>query len=160
MKRQAPPRVAAAEEPRWTPSSAIDRARRLRYRRLVTSIASPRRKMVAKPARVAAKRRVASGVAGAGEPLRVLLPVETRAKLAEQASRRGIDIEAVAFALIDERLREIDASHELTVARDWQRGQALSTLEKIRAGDLAEVSEDEIESDFADALSASRRRRG
>jgi hypothetical protein len=131
----------------------------LRYRRLVKLAASSRRRKAAKPGRVAAKRRAKSGIAGA-EPLRLPLPAKTRTKLAEQASRRGVAIEAVAFALIDERLREIDASEELTIARDWQREQALSTLEKIRAGDLAEVSEDEIEADFAAALAASKHPKG
>lgn len=68
----------------------------------------------------------------------------------------GVEIEAAARALIDERLQELDDARTLEEARDWQRERALATLEKISAGDLSEVSEDEIDEDFAEALKAAR----
>lgn len=93
------------------------------------------------------------------EPLNVRLPARTRAKLAVQAKTRGVDIEVAAGALIDERLRELDDARDLKEAQDWQRERALVTLDKIRAGDCTEASEEEIEADFAEALHAARTRR-
>lgn len=80
------------------------------------------------------------------------LPRGLSVRLAAQARLRGIEMEAAACTLIDERLRDLEDASALDAARRWQSQQARSTLDRLRAGDDAEASEAEIEAEFDAAL--------
>jgi len=56
---------------------------------------------------------------------------------------------SAARARIEEDRNDADRSTE---AYAWQREQALSTWEKVKAGDRSEVSKADIDAEFADAL--------
>lgn len=59
--------------------------------------------------------------------------------------------------LLQERVRELDDAEQLSRAEEWQRAQAWSTWDKIKAGDVAEVSKADLDAEFEEARSRRQR---
>ncbi|MGH2500404.1 MAG: hypothetical protein ACRDF0_10005 [Candidatus Limnocylindria bacterium] len=78
-------------------------------------------------------------------PLSVTLPEDLRRRLSVEAKRRKLKLATTARVLIDERIGELEDETELTKAEEWQRSQAWATWEKIKAGDVREVSWERLE---------------
>jgi hypothetical protein len=95
-----------------------------------------------------------SGVA----PLSIVLPKALRERLTREARKRGLPLSTAVRMLVVERVREIDEAAELSAADQWQRAQAWSEWEKLRAGDVGEVTRDELERDFEQAIARGARR--
>jgi hypothetical protein len=85
--------------------------------------------------------------------------MEVRRTVAAEARRRGLKLSTTVRVLVTERLQEIEEANELTRTEHWQRAQAWTTLESIRAGDRREASQAEIDDVFEHALAHPRRTR-
>lgn len=86
---------------------------------------------------------------------------QMRTRLAKQADRRELKLATAARVLLAEHLDELDDQEELRRAEEWQRKQALATWERVAAGDVREVSVEQIREDTRKALArmnAKRRR--
>jgi hypothetical protein len=59
--------------------------------------------------------------------------------------------------LVAERVREIDEASLISAADQWQRAEAWAVWEKLRAGDVAESTRDELTREFAAALARRKR---
>jgi predicted DNA-binding protein len=81
-------------------------------------------------------------------PMSVPLPKELRKRLEAYAVSRQLKLATAARSLIDERLREVEDSVQLSEAEEWQRAQAWATWEKLKAGKVATVSQAEVMSVF------------
>jgi hypothetical protein len=128
---------------------AVDRPPRRRYGRVVESTTTPRkRRQATRPPR---RRDVHESASDKG-PLSVPLPNELRARLARQASARGLKMATAARVLLDERLRDLEDAHELSQAEEWQRAQAWATWEAIQAGDRRDVPMEEFRAVTEQAL--------
>lgn len=91
-------------------------------------------------------------------PLSVVLPDALRERLVAEARKRGLPLSTAVRVLVAERVKELDEDEELTLADRWQREQAWSTWETLRAGAIEEASRREIDGDFEAALRTVRRR--
>jgi predicted DNA-binding protein len=91
-------------------------------------------------------------------PLSVVLPDALRERLEHEAKKRGLPLSTAVRALVAERVREIDEAAELSAADQWQRAQAWRDWEKVRAGEMAEVTRDELLQELG-APSSPRRRK-
>jgi hypothetical protein len=76
--------------------------------------------------------------------LSVPLPAELRERLVAEAERRQLKLATTARLLLDERVRELEERAEVSEADAWQRAQAWATWEKIKSGDLREVSAEQL----------------
>ena len=88
-------------------------------------------------------------------PLSVVLPEALRERLEEEAKKRGLPLSTAVRTLVAERVQEIDEAAELGEADKWQRAQAWRDWEKVRSGQMAEVTREELMAE----LETSRRRR-
>lgn len=104
-------------------------------------------KIVAK--RVTSRERVP---AGDEDPLSVVLPADLKLRVQAEAKKRDMDLSQAVRVLLRERVEELEDDTQLRQAETWQRAQAWATWEKIKAGDLREVSKAELDADFDDAL--------
>jgi len=57
-----------------------------------------------------------------------------------------------ARVFVQERVTELEDEVELSKAEEWQRAQAWATWERIKAGDLREVTLEQIREDTRQAL--------
>ena len=89
----------------------------------------------------------------------VQLSPAQRKRLVAHAKKRQLKVATAARVFIDEHLSELESQAELTAAEEWQRAQAWATWEKIKAGDVREVSMDDIHQVFAKARSKIAKRR-
>lgn len=100
--------------------------------------------------------RSGSGPARGGRavrsPLSVALPADLRTRLSVEAKRRKLKVATTARVLIDERIGELEGEAELSKAEEWQRSQAWATWEKIKAGDVREVSWERLEDETRKAI--------
>lgn len=101
--------------------------------------------------RKAGRRRAPAKRPGGG-PLSVTLPGDLRARLAAQAEKRGLKMATAARVFVQERVTELEDEVELSKAEEWQRAQAWATWERIKAGDLREVTLEQIREDTRQAL--------
>jgi len=103
-----------------------------------------------------ARARAGSGHAlgdrAARSPLSVELPEDLRRRLSGEARRRKLKVATTARVLIDERIAEIEDEAGLSRAEEWQRSQAWATWEKIKAGDVREVSWESLEEETRKAI--------
>jgi hypothetical protein len=90
-------------------------------------------------------------------PVSVVLPKDLKARLLAEAKKRGLKLSPAVRVLLHERVKELDDAEQLSRAEEWQRAQAWATWDKIKAGDVAEVSKADLDAEFDQAL---RRRRG
>ncbi len=89
----------------------------------------------------------------AGErAIRVVIPVELEEKVEAEAQRRGLTLDTAVRVLLHERVAELDTVDHLTHAEEWQRAQAWTSWQQIENGDVQEVSKEEIDKEFEDAL--------
>ena len=82
----------------------------------------------------------------------VVLPEDLKARVLAEAKKRGLKLSPAVRALLHERVQELDDAEKLSRAEEWQRAQAWATWEKLKAGDVAEVSKEELDADFDEAL--------
>ena len=80
------------------------------------------------------------------------LTAELRARLAAHAKRRELKVATLARVFLHEHVTELDDAVELSKSEEWQRAQAWATWEKIKAGDVREVSLEQLEQDTRRAL--------
>lgn len=100
-----------------------------------------------------------AGGGGSG-PLSVVLPDDLRARVLAEAKKRGLKLSPAVRVLLHERVQELEDTEQLSRAEEWQRAQAWATWEKIKAGNVAEVSKEELGADFDEALRRPAARRG
>lgn len=93
------------------------------------------------------------------EPVSVVLPTDLKVKVEAEAQRRGLRLSPTVRALLQERVEEIEDAAHLHTAEAFQREQALATWEEMKAGDLAEVTGEQIDAEFDRALRAIRPQR-
>jgi hypothetical protein len=87
-------------------------------------------------------------------PVSVVLPIDLKVKVEAEAQRRGLRLSPTVRALLQERVEEIEDGDRLRAAETFQREQALATWEEMKAGDLAEVTGEQIDAEFDQALRA------
>src|SRR3989454_10247167 len=63
-----------------------------------------------------------------------------RRRLAAHAKKRRLKVATAARVFLEEHLSELEDRAELSAAEEWQRAQAWATWEKIKAGDVPEVT--------------------
>jgi hypothetical protein len=97
-------------------------------------------------------------VASTKGPVSIAVGADHRERLHAEARRRGLGFSSTIRTLALERLSEIEEERQLARARKWQLERALETVEEIERGDVKEVSWDEIDKIFDDALEKIRRR--
>ncbi len=85
-------------------------------------------------------------------PLSVVLPKLLRERLMREARSRGLPLSTAVRMLAAERVREIDEALELSAADQWQRAQAWTAWQQLRAGALEESAPVELTHDFDGAL--------
>lgn len=95
----------------------------------------------------------------AAYPLSVVLPEALRERLEREAAKRGLPLSTAVRALVAERVQEIDEAAELGAADMWQRAQAWRDWEKVRSGQMAEVTRAELMAEL-EAPPSRRARRG
>lgn len=89
----------------------------------------------------------------AGErAIRVVIPVELEEKVEAEAKRRGLALDTAVCELLHERVAELDTNDDLTHAEEWQRAQAWASWQQIERGQVQEISKEEIDVEFEDAL--------
>ena len=89
---------------------------------------------------------------GGSGPVSVVLPADLRARVLAEAKKRGMKLSPALRMLVHERVQELEDDEQLSRAEQWQRAQAWATWEKIKTGDVAEVSSDELDAEFDAAL--------
>lgn len=94
----------------------------------------------------------------AGGPVSVAISPDQRRRIAAEARRRGLGVSPTIRTLALERLGEIQEEAQLARARQWQLERAREIWDAIERGEVAEVSWEEIEELFDDALTEIRRR--
>ena len=104
------------------------------------------------------KGSVADAAKAEPGPVSVVLPRELRARVRTEAKRRGLGLSPVIRALVAERMAELDDAAQLSRAEEWQRAEAWATWERMKAGDVREVSKAELAADFDEALQKARAR--
>lgn len=77
-------------------------------------------------------------------PLSVVLPQALRERLEREAKRRGLPLSTTVRTLVAERVQEIDEASELGAADRWQRALAWRDWERVRSGQMAEVTREEL----------------
>jgi|GEM_PF-6201062 hypothetical protein len=92
-----------------------------------------------------------------GRAIRVVIPEDLEAKVEAEARRRGLTLGTVVRMLLLERVEELDDLERLTRAEEWQRAEAWATWQRMKDGDVCEVSKSEIDAEFDHALLAARR---
>ena len=92
-----------------------------------------------------------------GGPVSVVLPRDLKARVLTEAKKRGLKLSPAVRTLLQERVRELDDAEQLSRAEEWQRAQAWSTWDKIKAGDVAEVSKADLDAEFEEARSRRQR---
>ena len=91
-------------------------------------------------------------------PVSIAVSADHRLRLRAEARRRGLGFSSTIRTLALERLSEIEEERQLARARKWQLERALETVDGIERGDVNEVSWDEIDRIFDEALEKIRRR--
>ena len=103
---------------------------------------------------MATRKRVASTEG----PVSIAVSADHRKRLRTEARRRGLGFSSTIRTLALERLSEIEEERRLARSRKWQLERALEAVDEIERGDAKEVSWDEIEKIFDEALEQIRRR--
>lgn len=85
-------------------------------------------------------------------PLSVSLAPDLRQRIEDQARRRNLKLATAARVFLAEHVDELEDATDLAKAEEWQRAQAWATWEKIKAGDVREVSWDELKTHTRRAL--------
>lgn len=94
----------------------------------------------------------------ARSPLSVTLSDGLRKRLAKQAKRRELKLATAARVLLAEHIEELEDDAQLSRAEAWQRAQAWATWEKIKSGDVREVSWDDLRRETEQALEQAKAR--
>jgi hypothetical protein len=95
-----------------------------------------------------------------GRPLRISLSAELGERLAAQAVKHNLEPAAAARAFLEEHVRELEETEQLSRAEEWQRAQAWATWEKIQAGDQRDVPMEQFREHTARALAEVAARTG
>lgn len=91
-----------------------------------------------------------------GRTIRFVIPEDLEARVEVEAKRRGLALGVAVRTLLMERVTELDDFERMSRAEEWQRAEAWATWERMKAGDVSEVSKSEIDAEFDNALQAAR----
>ena len=80
------------------------------------------------------------------------LAPELRQRSEDQARKRNLKLATAARVFLAEHVDELEDATVLAKAEEWQRAQAWATWEKIKAGDVRQVSWDELKTQTRRAL--------
>jgi hypothetical protein len=86
--------------------------------------------------------------AGSGSAARVVIPTDLKKRVAAEAKRRGLELAPAVRLLLAERVDELEDAARLSRAEEWQRAEAWATWERMKAGDVREASQAQIDLEF------------
>lgn len=99
-----------------------------------------------------------AGTARKEPPVSVAMTKEQKQEFAAEARRRGLGVSTTIRTLAVERARELRAERQRQRARRWQSERMRALADRIEAGELGEVGQEEIDAVFQEAEGGARHR--